>query len=102
MEDGLVLSWGTVFGVLGFFGTIAVNVAIIAVWGGSVGSRLKAVESHSDKVDKIAPLEAELEALKHQIGTEFKNLREDVRELARAVQNMVLGASSQHQHRSSR
>lgn len=89
MEGGLVLSWGTVFGILGFLLTFGTNMAVLAVWGGGINARLKQVESHSDKVDQIAPLQAQLAALKESVGIEFKNMRDDVRELAQSVRDLA-------------
>ena len=48
------------------------------------------LDLHAAKSDKIIPIESELESLKQQIGVEFKNLREDVRELARSVQTLAM------------
>ncbi len=63
-------------------------------WQNSVELRLKAVESHSPKIDKINTIEAEIEGMKNQFSVEFKNLREDIRELARSVQQLALQRSA--------
>lgn len=63
-------------------------------WQSGVEARLKTVEGHSPKVDKINTIEADIESMKNQFSVEFKNLREDIRELARSVQQLALQRSA--------
>lgn len=88
-DSGIMLSWGTLLGVLGFLLTVGVNIAIIAVWSGGITARLRQVESHGEKVDQIAPLKASLEALERSFGLEIKNMRDDLRDLASSVRDLA-------------
>lgn len=80
--------------LLGAVFQLAVMYGAFKLWQGDIAARLKQVEGHGVKVEKIGPIEAELEALKGSIGTEFKNLREDIRELARSVQQLAMQRSA--------
>jgi hypothetical protein len=84
--------------VLSTVAQCALMYGAFKLWQGQIEARLKAVEGHTEKVEKIAPIEAELAAFKDQIGVEFKNLREDVREMGRAMQALALEMAKARTH----
>lgn len=81
--------------VIASIAQLALMYGAFKLWQGDINARLKAMEGHSDKIDKINPIETELDSLKHQLGIEFKNLREDVRDLARTVQALAITLAKQ-------
>ncbi len=60
------------------------------IWGyATLNARVRAVEAHGEKIDQIAPLQASLTALEKSVGIEFKNMRDDLRDLASSVRDLA-------------
>lgn len=79
-----------IFGAAGFVVQIAVVFTTLAVWGGRIDQRLKAVEAHAETVQKVGPLEAKFEQFERAMETRLENIERAMRETAGAVQQLAI------------
>lgn len=88
---------------LSFSGSDLIQLAFVAagfIWGyASLNARVRSMEEqrdeHAQKIDQIGPLMAKLEALEKSVNLEMKHMREDLRDLARALRSFVPQAVDQ-------
>lgn len=79
-----------IFGAVGFLVQVAVVFATLAVWGGRIDQRLKAVEAHSETVQKVGPLEAKFEQFERAMENRLEGVERAVREAAAAIQTLAI------------
>jgi hypothetical protein len=107
-STGVAVNWdGLGWLIMGLFQVAAIWGAL-QFWKSQTESEIKALQEalhdmkqqilpalkadlllQSSKTEKVAMIEVDLEALKQQIGVEFKNLREDLRDVARNMHALV-------------
>lgn len=70
--------------------------AVLAIWGGRIDQRLKAVEAHAETVQRVGPLEAKFEQFERALETRLENVERALREAASAVQQLAIAMARKH------
>lgn len=77
-------------GVAAFIIQMGCVIGTLAIWGSRMDSRLKAVESHAEVVQKIEPMEARFSQFERGMETRLENIERAVRAGAEATQQLAL------------
>lgn len=95
MNEGvLVLRIEDLVSLGAFLVQMACVIGTLAIWGGRIDARLRAVEGHTDAVQKIGPMEARFEQFERGMESRLENIERAVREAASAVQSLAIATST--------